>query len=72
MKLKDKRIELLAVQTVKDADGFGGEVLTPIAPPLWAYFRQLSGAEIRANDATFPAEDVQFVINANQGLKTDF
>jgi hypothetical protein len=46
MKLKDKKIEILSVTTVKDADGFGGEQLTPIAPPLWAYFRQLSGAEI--------------------------
>jgi SPP1 family predicted phage head-tail adaptor len=70
MKLKDKKIEILSVTNVKDTDGFSSEQLTPIAPPLWAYFRQLSGAEINANDATFPAEDVQFVINWRGDITT--
>ncbi len=34
--------------TTKDAEGFSAETLTPIAPPLWAYFRQLSGKEFFA------------------------
>jgi SPP1 family predicted phage head-tail adaptor len=70
MKLKDKKIEILSVTIVKDAEGFSSELLTPIAPPLWAYFRQLSGAEIHANDATFSAEDVQFVINWRDDITT--
>jgi len=46
MKLKDKKIEILSVTNTKDPDGFPVETLTPIAPPLWAYFRQLSGREV--------------------------
>jgi SPP1 family predicted phage head-tail adaptor len=70
MKLKDKKIEILSVQTSKDADGFSSEQLTPIAPPLWAYFRQLSGAEMHVNSATVPTEDVQFVINWRGDITT--
>ena len=45
MKLKDKKIEILQSATGKDTEGFGAETLVPIAPPLWAYVRQLSGKE---------------------------
>jgi SPP1 family predicted phage head-tail adaptor len=64
MKLKDKKIEILREIVTKDPDGFAVKTYEPIhTGKLWAYYRQLSGAEIRANDATFPAEDAQFVIN---------
>ena len=68
MKLKDKKIEILAVTVTKDAEGFGVETLEPIAPPLWAYFRHLSGKEIHAAGATQPVEEVVFVINWREGV----
>ncbi len=70
MKLKDKKIEILAVTTTKDAEGFSTETLTPIAPPLWAYFRQLSGKEIYAAGAVQPTEEVVFVINWRDDVTT--
>jgi head-tail adaptor len=70
MKLKDKKIEILQPVTSKDAEGFGAETLVPIAPPLWAYFRQLSGKEIYAGGATHATEQVMFVINWREGLST--
>jgi SPP1 family predicted phage head-tail adaptor len=70
MKLKDKRIEILAVTATKDAEGFATEALTPIAPPLWAYFRQLSGKEIYAAKAVQPVEEVLFVINWRPDVTT--
>jgi len=63
MKLKDKKIEICAVTTVKDPDGFSAETLTPIAPPLWAYFRQLSGKEIYRGGAVHVDEQVLFTVN---------
>ena len=48
MKLKDKKIEILAVTHTQDPDGYSIETLTPISPPMWAYFRQLSGKEVYA------------------------
>jgi head-tail adaptor len=56
MKLKDKKIELLQPVVGKDSEGFGTQTLVPIAPPLWAYFRQLSGREIHVNAATVATE----------------
>jgi len=70
MKLKDKKIELLRSVTVKDTEGFGAETLMPVAPPLWAYFRQLSGKEIYANSAATATEQVLFVVNWRDGLDT--
>ena len=64
MKLKDKKIEILRVISMKDADGFAVERYEPIHPGrLWAYFRHLSGQEIHASGATFAKEQVLFVIN---------
>jgi SPP1 family predicted phage head-tail adaptor len=63
MKLKDKKIEILAVTHTKDADGFAVETLTPIAPPVWAYYRQLSGKEIYAAATVQAVEEVLFVVN---------
>ena len=63
MKLKDKKIEILSVARSTDAEGFAVETLTPIAPPLWAYFRQLSGKEYFAAQSVQAQEEVLFVIN---------
>ena len=70
MKLKDKKIELLCPSVGKDAEGFGAETLIPIAPPVWAYFRQLSGKEIYSNVTTIATEQVLFVVNWREGLDT--
>ena len=48
MKLKDKKIEILAVQSVINENGYAVETLEPICPPVWAYFRHLSGREYHA------------------------
>ncbi|GHU76040.1 hypothetical protein FACS1894188_07960 [Clostridia bacterium] len=68
MKLKDKKIEILQPTYTKDASGFQTEHLTPIAPPVWAYYRQLSGKEIVTNAATTATEEVLFVVNYREGL----
>jgi len=70
MKLKDKKIEILAVTHTKDPEGFPIETLTPIAPPVWAYFRQLSGKEVYAAMAVQATEEVQFVINWRDDITT--
>ena len=70
MKLKDKKIEVLAVTTIKDPEGFPTQVLAPIAPPLWAYFRQLSGKEVYAAMSVQATEEVQFVINWRDDITT--
>jgi head-tail adaptor len=38
---------------------------------VWAYFRQLSGNEIHANKATFPTEEVLFVVNWRADLSSE-
>jgi len=70
MKLKDKKIEILQPSTNRDADGFTMETLTPIAPPLWAYFRQLSGREIYVNATTVATEQVLFMVNWRPDITT--
>ena len=70
MKLKDKKIEILAVTTIKDPEGFPTQVLAPIAPPLWVYFRQLSGKEIYAAMSVQATEEVLFVINYRTNITT--
>jgi SPP1 family predicted phage head-tail adaptor len=72
MKLKDKKIEILQPVIDKDPEGFGAEILVPIAPPLWAYFRQLSGKEIYANATTTAVEQVMFIVNYRADLSTAF
>ena len=37
MKLKDKKIEILALQSVINENGYAVETLEPICPPVWAY-----------------------------------
>ena len=63
MKLKDKKIEILAVQSVINENGYAEETLTPICPPVWAYFRHLSGKEVFAANAVNTQEEVLFTIN---------
>ena len=58
MKLKDKKIEVLAVTTIKDPEGFPIETIAPIAPPMWVYFRQLSGKEVYAAMSVQAVEEV--------------
>ena len=70
MKLKDKKIEVLAVTPIKDPEGFPTQVLAPIAPPLWAYFQQLSGKEVYAAMSVQAIEEVQFVINWRGDITT--
>lgn len=70
MKLKDKKIEILAVTHTQDPEGFPTQVLAPIAPPLWAYFRQLSGKEVYAAMSVQATEEVQFVINWRDDITT--
>ena len=67
MKLKDKKIDILAVTTIKDPEGFPTQILAPIAPPLWAYFRQLSGKEVFAAQSVQATEEVLFIV----GYRTD-
>jgi len=70
MKLKDKKIEVLAVTTIKDPEGFPTQALAPIAQPLWAYFRQLSGKEVYAAMSVQATEEVQFVIKWRDDITT--
>jgi SPP1 family predicted phage head-tail adaptor len=70
MKLKDKKIEILEVTHGKDPEGFTAQTLTPIAPPLWAYYRQLSGKEIFAAASVQAVEDAMFVINWRDDITT--
>ena len=70
MKLKDKKIQILAATYATDPEGFQTESLTPIAPPLWAYFRQLSGKEVYAAASIRAVEEVQFIINWRDDVTT--
>lgn len=70
MKLKDKKIEILAVRNVATENGFYTETLIPTGAPVWAYFRHLSGKEIFAASAHTAVEEVLFTINWRAGLDT--
>ena len=70
MKLKDKKIEILAVTHTQDPEGYSIETLTPISPPMWAYFRQLSGKEVYAAMSVQATEEVQFAINWRDDITT--
>jgi len=70
MKLKDKKIEILAVANVRDNEGFTTQSLTLICPPVWAYFRQLSGKEVFAAQAVQTTEEVLFVLNYRADITT--
>lgn len=70
MKLKDKKIEILAVQSVINENGYAVETLQPICPPVWAYFCHLSGREYHAANAEQVQEEALFQINWRAGLST--
>lgn len=70
MKLKDKKIEILAQVTVRDGQGFSTTTLQPLGEPVWAYFRQLSGKEVFAAATTNYKEEVLFQVNYRTGLTT--
>ena len=63
MKLKDKKIEILAVQSIINENGYPEEKLEPICPPVWAYFRCLSGKEYYAANAEQVQKEALFQIN---------
>ena len=70
MKLKDKKIEILAVTHTQDPEGYSIETLTPISPPMWAYFRQLSGKEVYAAMSVQATEEVLFIIGYRADITT--
>jgi len=70
LRLKDKKIEILTVTHTKDPEGFSTETLTPIAPPLWAYFRHLSGKEVFVARAVQAVEEVLFTVNWRDDITT--
>ena len=63
MKLKDKKIEILAETNIINENGYPETVLQAVCPPVWAYFRQLSGKEIFAASAVNSVEEALFIVN---------
>ena len=70
MKLKDKKIEILAVPSVINENGYAVETLEPICPPVWAYYRHLSGDAYFAANAEQMKEEVLFQIGWRQDVDT--
>ena len=70
MKLKDKKIDILAVQNIINENGYPEETLQPICPPVWAYYRHLSGKEYYAANAENVQEEVMFQIGWRDDLTT--
>jgi SPP1 family predicted phage head-tail adaptor len=70
MKLKDKKIEILAVTNTINENGYAFESLQPICPTVWAYYRQLSGKEYYSANAEQVHEECLFQINYRADLPT--
>mgnify|MGYP003621245248 CR=1 FL=1 len=70
MKLKDKKVEILAETNVINDNGYPETTLQAICPPVWAYFRQLSGKEIFAASAVNSIEEALFIVNYRPDLTT--
>lgn len=70
MKLKDKKIEILAVRSVINENGYPETQLKAICPPVWAYFRHLSGKEYYAANAEQVQEEALFQVNWRSDLTT--
>jgi SPP1 family predicted phage head-tail adaptor len=70
MKLKDKKIEILAVQNVINENGYAETTLVPACPLVWAYYRHLSGNEYFAANAEHVKEEVLFRINWRNDVTT--
>ena len=61
MKLKDKKIRIIAFTSTTNEHGFSTEEWRPIhSGKLWAYYRQLSGSEFYASAMVNAAEEVVF------------
>ena len=69
MKLKDKKIELVAFNSIINENGYPVTVETTIAR-VWAYFRQLSGSEYFSANAEQVKEEVLFQINYRDDVNT--
>lgn len=60
MKLKDKKIRIIAFTSTTNEHGFNTEEWRPIhSGRLWAYYRQLSGSEFYASAMVNAAEEVE-------------
>ena len=70
MKLKDKKIEILAAVNTINENGYAVETLQAVCPPVWAYYRQLSGKEYYAANAENVQEEIMFQINYRNDLTT--
>lgn len=69
MKLKDKKIEICEYTYSSDKYGNRLKTLVPVAT-VWAYFRQLSGKEIKTGISTKTNETVLFQIGYRADIKT--
>ena len=70
MKLKDKKIELLAQVSQVNANGYAVTTLQAICPPVWAYYRHLSGKEVFAAATINYKEEVLFQISWRDDITT--
>lgn len=70
MKLKDKKIEILAKTYTHDENGNSIVSYEAIAAPVWAYFRQLSMKELYGV-TTQVEEQVLFQISYRTDVTTD-
>jgi SPP1 family predicted phage head-tail adaptor len=71
LKLKDKKIEIGVMQAGKDPEGFSlPPTFAPIAPPMWPYYRQLSGKEVFAAQTVQATEEVLFTVNYRPDITT--
>ena len=72
MKLKDKKIRILAYENYVDDNGFSVEEWHAIhTGKLWAYYRQLSGKEFFAAATVNATEDVLYTVNYRADIDTD-
>lgn len=70
MKLKDKKIEILAVTNTVNENGFTERTLQAVCPPVWAYFRHLSGKEYYAANTEQVQEEALFIVNYRTDINT--
>ena len=68
MKLKDKKVDILAVNNIPNGNGYYTETLSPVALSVWAYFWHLSGKEIFAASAPHSVEEVLFIVGWRDGI----
>lgn len=72
MKLKDKKIRIIAFTSTVDEHGFNVEEWKPIHNgKLWAYYRHLSGNEFYASAMVNAEEEAVFTINHRTDVATE-